>query len=200
MKLRVLFLSAFFISTSLCSEDQIKVSSPEEKQNLAQRWWRAAKNKVLYIYNEGDNDAYLTGYAYHDRYTYTKEKLRDLNEGAYGLGIGRSIVNKKGNTEMLYLMGHLDSHRDLQINAGYAWVKKFSIAGVLKAGLGLTVFLVSRSDFAGRIPLPFALPMGTLDIGNTSLNAILIPKLNDGINNGNVLFLFAKITWGRVKE
>lgn len=205
LKLRFLILSIFILpilnfSTPLYSQDQVEASPPTEKSNFAQRWWEAAKNKVLYIYNEGDNDAYLTGYAYHDRYTYTKEKLKDLNEGAYGLGIGRSIVNQKGNAEMLYLMGHLDSHSDLQINAGYAWVKKFSITGSFKAGLGFTAFLVSRSDFAGRIPLPFALPMGTLDVGRASLNAILIPKLNDGINNGNVLFLFAKFTWDRVKE
>ena len=159
--------------------------------------FKLLKNKISLIYNEGNNDIYVLGYAYHDRNTYTKEKLKDLSEGAYGMGFGRSIVNENGNTEMLYFMGHLDSHSDLQVNAGYVWVKKFSLMGNLQVGIGFTAFLVSRPDFAGRFPLPLALPMAVIDVGNFSLNATLIPKLNNGINNGNVLFIFGKWTWAR---
>jgi palmitoyl transferase len=188
MKISVLVLSLL-----------VSFSSFAEEANFAKRWWESSKATFKDIKNEGQNDLYVMGYAYHDRSTYTPEKLKDLNEGAYGIGFGRSKVNEKGNTEMLYAMAHLDSHSDVQVNAGYAWVKKFSFVGSFKVGIGYTAFLVSRSDFAGRIPLPFALPMATIDVGNISVNAILIPKLNDGINNGNVLFIFAKFAWDQKK-
>ncbi len=199
MKFSILILAIFLTSMPVNSEDQI-VETSATNQSFIKRWWSATKDNVSKIYNEGNDDFYLTGYAYHDRWTYTKEKLNDLNEGAYGGGLGRSIINAKGNTEMLYVMSHLDSHNDVQINAGYAWARKFKIAGDFKAGLGYTAFLVSRSDFAGRFPLPFALPLVTLDIDDVSIMGILIPKLNDGINNGNVLFIFAKFTWERKKS
>ncbi|MBC7428550.1 MAG: hypothetical protein H7336_08070 [Bacteriovorax sp.] len=199
MKFSILILTIFIISMSCFSQDQAAADS-QSSQNFAVKWFEATKNKFVTIYDQGQNDLYVLGYAYHDRNTYTKDKLKNLNEGAYGLGLGRSIVNEKGNTEMLYAMFHLDSHKDLQVNIGYAWVKKISVIGNLKVGIGYTAFLVSRTDFAHRIPIPFALPLATIDIGNASLNAILIPKLNNGINNGNVLFLFGKFTWGRKKE
>lgn len=200
MKFSVLFLSVFLVCMPAFSQDQKIEEEKEPGQTSAVTWYEAVRDNFKLIYNEGNNDIYVTGYAYHDRWTYTKEKLKDLNEGAYGGGIGRSIVNKKGNTEMLYAMAHLDSHSDVQINVGYAWAKKFSIAGDFKLGFGYTAFLVSRSDFAHRIPLPFALPLVTVDIDDVSIMGILIPKLNDGINNGNVLFIFAKFTWERKKN
>lgn len=205
MKFSVLVFSIFITSISVYSQDQVvevknesQVIAPQSEQSFAKRWWQATKNKVSNIYN-GSNDLYLTLYAYHDRFTYTPEKLSELNEGAYGFGIGRSIVNEKGNAEMLFVMTHLDSHSDVQVNAGYAWVKKFHFSDKFRLGLGFAAGLVSRSDFANRIPIPFALPLGTIDYGPFSLNGILIPKLNDGINNGNVLFIFGKYTWGREK-
>lgn len=206
MKLSILIFAIFITSISSFSQDQVveeknednikeEIETSEPSKNFAKRWWEASKNKVSTILDEGQNDFYLTLYAYHDRFTYTPEKLKDLNEGAYGLGFGKSKINEKGNTEMLYVMAHLDSHKDVQVNLGYSWVKKFRLSENTKIGVGYTALLVSRSDFAGRIPLPIALPLGTFDIGNVSLNAVLIPKLNDGINNGNVVFIFGKFTW-----
>lgn len=197
MKFSILIIVFFISSISAYSQDHVEATQAET--NFAERWWNASKNKVTKIYDEGKNDFYLTLYAYHDRFTYTREKLEELNEGAYGFGFGRTILNEKGNTEMLFAMTHLDSHSDVQVNVGYAWVKNFSFIGNSKLGVGYAAGLVSRSDFANRIPIPFALPLGTIDFGNGSVNMILIPKLNDGINNGNVLFIFAKFSWDQKK-
>ncbi|MBY0415256.1 MAG: hypothetical protein K2Q18_13885 [Bdellovibrionales bacterium] len=204
MTFRILITVVFIISMSAYSQDQINLKeltqSSVENTNLIERWWKATKNNFSFIHETGKNDLYLMGYAYHDRNTYTKEKLSELNEGAFGLGYGRSVLNESGNSEMLYLMAHLDSHKDVQINAGYAWLKNFKIYREIKFGLGYSAFLVSRSDFAGRFPLPFALPMVTCDFGKVTVNGILIPKLNNGINNGNVFFIFAKFSWDRKKQ
>lgn len=203
MKL-IIFIIALMVSVSSFAEEKVveeksleQTEAPQESQNFAKRWWNASTNRLTKIYDEGRNDFYLTLYAYHDRFTYTSEKLKELNEGAFGLGLGRSIVNESGNDEMIFAMTHLDSHSDIQVNVGYAWVKKFHVMENLKFGIGYAAGLVSRSDFAGRIPIPFILPLGTIDFGKGTLNVILIPKLNDGINNGNVLFIFAKFSWDR---
>lgn len=200
----IIFIIALMVSVPSFAQEQVveekapeQTEVPQESQNFAKRWWNASTGRVSKIFDEGKNDFYLTLYAYHDRFTYTSEKLKELNEGAFGLGLGRSIVNENGNDEMIFAMTHLDSHSDIQVNAGYAWVKKFHVMENLQLGIGYAAGLVSRSDFAGRIPIPFILPLGTIDFGKGTLNIILIPKLNDGINNGNVLFIFAKFSWER---
>lgn len=200
----IIFIIALMVSVPSFAQEQVveekapeKTEVPQENQNFAKKWWNASTGRVSKIFDEGKNDFYLTIYAYHDRFTYTSEKLKELNEGAFGLGLGRSIVNENGNDEMIFAMTHLDSHSDIQVNAGYAWVKKFHVMENLQLGIGYAAGLVSRSDFAGRIPIPFILPLGTIDFGKGTLNIILIPKLNDGINNGNVLFIFAKFSWER---
>jgi palmitoyl transferase len=182
----------------LDAKEHVDKSLPS--QSYVKRWWNATKGTVSEIMTEGDTEVYLPMMAYHDRNTYTPDKIKELNEGAYGLGVGKTKVNEKGNTEMLYVMSHLDSHGDVETNAGYGWVKKMKVVGDVKVGIGYAAGLVSRSDIAGRIPVPFAFPMGTIDVGNASINAILIPKLNGGLNHGNVLFIFGKYTWEKKKK
>jgi palmitoyl transferase len=43
-------------------------------------WSKAACQRLHQIWTEGDNELYLSGYAWHNRYTYSREKIKKYNE------------------------------------------------------------------------------------------------------------------------
>jgi palmitoyl transferase len=177
------------------SSEELTTNSLERKSNVS-KWWDAAKNEVLKIAQEGSTDLYIPMIAYHDRDSYSLENIKKLNEAAIGFGIGKSITNKNRNSEMLFAMIHLDSHSQVEAELGYGWLKNFNVIDKTKVGVGYAAGLISREDLANRIPLPFILPMANISYDDKfSLNGVLIPKLDGGVNHGNVLFIFGKYTW-----
>lgn len=192
-------------SPLVLSEDQQKMLDSKEadlkeisdksadKKGMVGRWWGSVKDNIKTIAKEGTTEVYLPVIAYHDRSTYTPDKVAQLNEAAVGVGIGKSLKNKKGNTEMVYAMVHLDSHAQVELNVGYGWLKNFQISENTTVGIGYSAGVISRKDINNHIPLPFILPMASVEYGKKfSVNGVLIPKLNGGINHGNVVFLFGK--------
>ena len=143
-------------------------------------------------WDHGDNELIVTGYAYHLRRTYTEEKLRELNERAFGLGWARTVTDPDGDKHMLFLFGFHESHNKVQWNAGYAYTTFWGPQDGLRAGLGFGAFIVQRPDIASGVPIPAVLPLAALEYGKATLLATFIPTLNGGINNGSVLFLFGK--------
>ena len=63
--------------------------------------------------------------------------------------------------------------------------------GGLQAGGGFFVGFTARSDIAHYLPLPLALPIGSIRYRSTSVMATIIPHI-PGLNDGNVAFF-----WGR---
>ncbi len=166
-----------------------------ESRSIVSKWWDSTKNNVLKIMNSPQTDVYLPMLAYHDRRTYGAEHIKELNEKALGLGVGKSLTNENGNTEMVFAMAHLDSHGQVEVNVGYGWQKNYKISENIKAGVGYAAGVVSREDLYNRIPVPFVFPMGSLTIDKKlSINGVYIPSLG-GVNNGSVLFVFGKYTF-----
>jgi len=149
-------------------------------------------SKSAAAWDHGDNELILTGYAYHLRSTYTEEKLRQLNERAWGAGWARTITDPDGDTHMLFLFGFHESHNKVEWNAGYAYTTFWGPQDGLKAGLGFAAFIVQRPDIASGVPIPALLPLASVAYGKATLIATFIPTLNNGINNGSVLFVFGK--------
>lgn len=149
------------------------------------------------IYDQGQTRLILSGYAYHDRGTYTPEKLAELNEKAWGIGVERVIINEKGNRESIFAMVFLDSHNDPQPAVGYNWQKGFRVTKSIKAYLGASAGLTMRSDMMINdkipVPIPYIFPTAGLSIGKLDIQGVMIPKMVGGINNGNVLFVFASV-------
>jgi palmitoyl transferase len=141
---------------------------------------------------EGRNELYLSGYAHHDRRTYDTDRIHQLNENARGLGLARSIEEPDGNAHAVYVLAFRDSHFKLQTAIGYQWQVYWHFTTDLKAGVGVTAFLFSRSDMAHYFPLPFALPVVSLGYGRATLYGTFIPKASRTAGgNGNVGYLFA---------
>lgn len=156
-----------------------------------------ARNHLQMIYEQGQARLILSGYAYHDRGTYTPEKLAELNERAWGIGLERVIINKNGNRESVFAMIFLDSHSDPQPAVGYNWQAGFRVTKSVVAYIGASAGLTMRSDMMINdkvpVPIPYIFPTAGLSIGKLDIQSVLIPQLGGGINNGNVLFIFASV-------
>ncbi|AMO93579.1 antimicrobial peptide resistance and lipid A acylation PagP family protein [Collimonas fungivorans] len=151
------------------------------------------QDRLSNIANNGDMEVYLSGYAYHGRRTYTEEKLRELNEKAWGLGGGRTIRNADGNDESLYLFAIRDSHRKPQIMAGYAYEWIWNVPKTpVEVGAGYTAMLMSRQDYFGGFPFPIALPVVSLGVKGAKLMGSYVPRLSQNKGNGDVWLIFAR--------
>ncbi len=139
---------------------------------------------------DGRWDVYLTGYAWHAPYAYSREKRDELNDAALGGGLGRSVVDANGNTHSLYGMIFRDSHYKAQYTAGYAWMTYWPAAEKLDFGLGYTVFLFARSDIGKYFPTPLASPIASVRYGSFELMATAVPGIAH--DSGNIAFLFAR--------
>ena len=73
-------------------------------------WGGEAAGQLRLIRDQGRTELYLSGYARHGRNTYARDKLDELNENAWGAGVGRRLRNARGNDDILYAMGISDSH------------------------------------------------------------------------------------------
>ncbi len=135
---------------------------------------------------------YISGYAWHNRWTYTREKAKTFREIAWGGGVGKGLYDEDGDWHGLYAMAFLDSHSDWQPIAGYAFQKIGRIGQHGRIGAGYTAFMTSRSDMFGRIPFPGALPLVSVGYRQADLYATYIPGARGA---GNVLFMFGKVAF-----
>lgn len=156
--------------------------------------WQSTKDHVSNIWDKGDDAIYLSGLAHHGRSTYTKDKLDELNEHAWGLGYGKTLRNEKGDDESLYGLVIKDSHRHPQYMAGYAYEWVFPIAHTgLELGLGGTAMLMSRQDYFNSIPFPVPLPLASIGTKKGKVMFAYVPRLSANKNNGDVLLVFGRI-------
>jgi hypothetical protein len=143
-------------------------------------------------------DLYLSGYAYHQRGTYSEKRLKKLNEKAWGGGLGRTMRNARGNDESFYLMAIRDSKERPQWMAGYAyqWVHPI-FSGPLEAGVGLTALLIKREDWFNGRPFPALLPVASLGPERAKLVMTYVPRISvkGGKGKGNVLLFAAKFSF-----
>ncbi len=152
-------------------------------------WFKPVCQEVDRIWTKGDNELYISGYAWHNRYTYTKERLDQYNENAWGGGLGKSYYDEKGDWHGLYAIAFLDSHKNVEPIAGYAYLKMAHFTPNLRAGIGVSAFITQRPDIFNGIPFPGVLPWASINYRRLSISATYIPG---AVGAGNVLFLVAK--------
>lgn len=156
--------------------------------------WDQAVTSVQDTWRDGDVELYVPVLSYHMRFNYDQELLDGYNEFPAGIGLGKGRYNASGNWEGMYAMGFLDSHSKPTFMAGYAWVPtwRLSNSGV-KLGVGVTGFLMSRSNYLNGIPFPGVLPVASISYKSLAVQASYIPSRRR--NDGNVLFVWGKWTF-----
>lgn len=160
---------------------------PKGKPNI----FHHASHRLQQIWNDGKNELYIPTYAWHNRYTYSPEKIKTYNENAWGGGLGKGFYDEDGDWHGLYAFAFLDSHKNLEPIVGYAFLKAWHPNQDWVLGGGYAVLATRRPDINRGIPFPGILPWGSLTYRRLSVIATYIPGHE---NIGNVLFLIAKIT------
>ena len=181
--LLILFLGTFL--QKAVAEDQGSCSSGSSfAKHICHRWHQ--------IWEEGDNELYLTGYAWHNRYAYEKSKLGRYNEEAWGGGLGKGFYDEDGDWHGLYAFAFLDSHKNVEPIAGYSFLKVLYLNKNTHVGAGYTLLVTARPDIFHNIPFPGVLPWVSFTYRKVTFNASYVPG-SRGV--GNVLFVLAKITF-----
>lgn len=157
-----------------------------------EKWPRLLRHnckRLHQIWYQGTTDLIVTGYAWHNRYTYAAEKIKTYNEKAFGGGLGRGFIDEDGDFHGLFAFGFADSHKNFEPVAGYGFLKNWTFANAVALGAGFTVLVTARPDINNGIPFPGALPLVGLQYKRLTLFSTYIPGAKGA---GNVLFLFAK--------
>lgn len=156
------------------------------KPNIFQKTY----NFLNTIYTQGNNELYLPAYAWHNRFTYAKNRIGRYNENPWGGGLGKSYYDAKGDWHGLYAFAFLDSHRYPEPVVGYAFLKVLNLREEAKLGGGFALLVTQRPDINNGIPFPGALPWVSASYKSVSVVATYIPGAK---NIGNVLFLIGKV-------
>ena len=140
-------------------------------------------------------DIYLSGYAYHDRETYTRKQLDKMNENTWGGGFGRTLRNERGNDESVYAVLIRDSNNRPQWMAGYAYQWMFPLVSKkFELGAGLTGLLIRRHDWYEGRPFPAILPVASIGTPKAQLVATYVPHLSLRKSKGNIVLLMLRMS------
>lgn len=152
-------------------------------------WFNKVCHRFNQIWYEGRGELYVPTYAWHNRYTYTEDRVKTYNELPLGLGLGKSFYDEDGDWHGLFAMAFQDSHKNIEPVGGYAFLKVWSANSHLRLGGGFAVLVTGRPDIFGGIPFPGVLPWVSINYDRVSLSGTYIPGAKGA---GNVLFLVLK--------
>ena len=148
------------------------------------------QNQIVQTWNSSNYDLYLPLYTWHNRFAYSKDRVRKYNETPWGIGIGKSRHDNDGDWHALYAMGFQDSNNMYQPMIGYAYLKNWHYGATrdLRLGVGYTLGITARQEY-NYIPLPLPLPIFGIEYKRLSLQGAYVPG---GRNDGNVLFCWLR--------
>ena len=184
LKRFVLLLSIFGYSIHVQAKSN--TAMPEQKN-----FWEQCKARLFQIWYKGRGDLYIPNYAWHNRWTYTPDKLPYYNELPWGGGMGKGIWDEHGNWQGLYAIVFLDSHKNVQPMGGYGYLWTLHPTENTGIGLGYTLMVTARPDILNNVPFPGALPLMSINYKNIMVLGAYVPG---GENIGNVLFVMTKLT------
>jgi palmitoyl transferase len=151
-------------------------------------WFDRVWDGTKRIASEGDPEFYFSGLIYHMPYAYSSQRRGELNEAAWGGGLGKSLTDARDNKRILYAMAIRDSHYKPQYMTGYAWMARWTAGSDLRFGAGYTAMLIARSDYAHYVPFPLILPLVSVGTERAALYATFVPT-------SNVVYAFGSISF-----
>ena len=186
---RILIFFLLFFFTQISSAEE---SKPRKNWSY---WPKHFMHRLHQIWTEGDNELYMTGYAWHNRWTYPPDRIGTYNELAWGGGLGKGFYDEDGDWQGLAAFAFLDSHKNIEPAAGYAFVKMHHFNENARIGLGYSILVTERRDINNGYPIAGILPWGLLSYRRLTIAVTYIPgPIRTNAPVGNVVFVLAKWT------
>jgi palmitoyl transferase len=182
-----LFFSLILLLLSF--DDVLASAAPAPETKPSSYWLRPVFHRLHQVWMDGQDELYAPVYAWHNRFTYTAEKIHSYNENPWGGGLGKSFYDEQGDWHGLYAFAFLDSHKNVEPVVGYAFLKVLHTNENTRAGAGYGILVTARPDIFHNIPFPGVLPWVSFGYRKASLAATYIPGAKGA---GNVLFLILK--------
>ncbi|WP_153247122.1 lipid IV(A) palmitoyltransferase PagP [Musicola paradisiaca] len=155
-------------------------------------FWQRAKNNLSETWHNGQSqDLYVPAMTWHNRWTYSRQKIDKYNERPWGAGYGVSRLDSDGDWHGIYLMAFKDSFNKWEPIGGYGYEKRWKpVAGNddFQLGLGFTAGVTMRDNW-NYIPIPVLLPLASINYQRLSFQMTYIPGTH---NNGNVYFAWLR--------
>lgn len=152
-------------------------------------WGERVRNELDETWRLGTTEYSATFHTWHMPWAYTDTQNKQYQNWPPGFGLGRGYFDAHGDWHGLYAMGFQDSHFKPEWAVGYGWKTYWQIQGDLKFGLGYTVGATTRADIGHYTPVPYILPIVSVDYGKLSIEGVYVPG---GNGNGNVMLMWAK--------
>lgn len=159
------------------------------------RWIQKMCHRLKQVWLDGDTELYLSGYAWHNRYTYRPEKIKEYNELAWGGGLGKGFYDEDGDWHALSAIAFLDSHKNIEPAAGYTFLKVAKLSENIRLGGGYSILVTARPDILHNIPFLGIIPWASLTYRHATISATYIPGSKGA---GNVLYLLGKWTFEKI--
>lgn len=186
----ILAFSLLFLSL----QTAVAETTPSKK-NLSY-WPKHFMHRLHQIWCEGNNELYMTGYAWHNRYTYPPERIGTYNEQAWGGGLGKGFYDEDGDWQGLAAFAFLDSHKNIEPAGGYVFIKMLHVNENARIGAGYSFVVTQRRDIFNGIPFPGALPWMLVSYRRLAIGVTYIPgPINRTAPVGNIVFVLGKLTF-----
>ena len=155
-------------------------------------WFGRQCSGLKAAWYQGRATWYASGYAWHLPGTWDEDRLKELNQKAWGGGYGFARTDERGDNYGWYVLAFKDSHFNVTTAAGWSAITYWPATADVAVGLGYTAFIMVRPDIAKGWPFPAALPVASVKFHGAEIIGAYIPKLNGGINHGDVAYFFAR--------
>jgi palmitoyl transferase len=181
------FTLAIALACSLLMPPAYADEAPGETDSVKnpQGWWSRIESHSRNTWRDGQPDLFVPLRTWHNRLAYSQQSIASFNEQPWGIGLGKSRTDGD-DWHAVYAMAFLDSHRDVEPFAGYAFEKIRGNPAGWHAGFGYTVGFSARESY-GYIPFPILLPLASAGYSRLEIQATYIPGGKDW---GNVLFIW----------
>ena len=137
------------------------------------------------IMKEGNSLWVVPTYTNHP--TWDWDKRHEENGYPFGMGLGRQVIDNRGNERSFFLVTFVDSNYRPEPVAGYQWVARWPVAGTgLHVGAGYLAAVSARGDYMW-VPFPMPLPVAKIGTDDISFYGTYIPVTN-------VFFFYSTIT------
>lgn len=148
-------------------------------------FWQDTVEGSKAIMKDGSSLWIVPTYTNHPHWDW--ENRHEENALPFGMGLGRQVIDSRGNERSFYVVGFVDSNYKVEPMIGYQWLARWPLGNTgFHVGAGYLAGITMRDDYMW-LPCPLPLPVAKIGTDTVSFYGTYIPFTN-------VFFFYTTIT------